>query len=175
MAYSFQIVPVLDLVRALIKASLTAQGEAPAQLPLATTTEQAAFVASDGEAGGDALPLTIIQVGTITAEEEGRSALMTLPLTVHHLRGLETGGVGAETALIRLAALATAFMNDRHLYGVTISDARTGADIPIYDACPEQILTGEDNPLQALLDLSEQSASLIAASLEVKVYWYEGQ
>lgn len=171
MAYSYQIVPALDLVRALIKANLTTQGETPTQIPLATTTAQAAFFADEEED----LPLTVIQVKTATTDDLGTSDLITLPLVIHHVRRLETNGVGTETAMARLAALAAGFKNDYRLRGVATVEGLTGADVPINRACPERLLVGEDSELQQMLDMNEQGISLVAASLELRIDWYEGE
>lgn len=167
MPYSYQIKPVLDLVRALIKANLTAQSEPPASLPLSTTLEQAVLLVTE-------LPMTVIQVKTATAEDLGNSDLITLPLEIHHVRELESAGSGAETAMVRLAAVAAALKNDFRLHGVATEAGLTGADVPIHQARPERLTVGDDNVLQQTLTMNDQSVSLVACSLEIRIDWYEG-
>lgn len=160
MAYLYQFGAVLGLVRAFVKANLTAQGETPASLPNATSAMQVMAVTGD-------YPLTVLQVGKPTFDRSGVSLSITMPVTVNHIREAEGGtGEAAITGLTRLAALATALEADYRLLSVG------GAAIPVQQVEVREILIGDDNPVQQMLDMTNQTG-LQAVALMLDVTWVE--
>lgn len=161
MPYTFQVPAVLDMVRAFVRNSLTAQEDPPTALPDAATAAQVVMQAGS-------FPSTVLKPKTLTVEDMGTSSLLTLPVEIHHIRETEPGtGSGALTCLTRLSQIAADLKNDHKMLSVG------GGDIPINNALPTHLLSGEDNPVQVQLEQSDQDVSLTAAALLIEVSWYE--
>jgi len=164
MPFTFSVLPVITRVRAAVKASFTAQGEAPLELPLTTTARQVA------EAGGD-FPLTLIQWDEVDASEDDcpvNSVRLAAAITIHHLRMPEPGtGSGAETAILRMSGLAAFMRQDYRLESV----AAAGDTFSIERVIVGKLLGGEKNPVQQMLDMNNQEQLVV--SLALTVIWQE--
>lgn len=167
MPADFHILSAVSRLRAAIKACFTAQGEVPADIPLATTSIQVA------QADGD-FPQTILQVKSAKAAFGDNCAVLsvrlTLPVVVHHIRAPEPGtGVAAETALTRLSALAAYLTANFQL-----ENLRDPSDpLLIESVTVDSLDAGDDNPVQMMLENNSQNESQVAVSLSLTVTWVE--
>ena len=164
MAYTFNILPVVAAVRAVVNAGLTRQGQIPYALPLTTTARQVS------EYPGT-LPMTLLQIKAARTDTDCpvNSVRIRLPIIVHHLRDTEPGtGSGVETALSLMMGLAAAITTDFHL-----TAGQGGANpLSIEETVVDSIDCGDDNIVQMLLDQNNQTDQ-VAVSLSLTVTWVE--
>lgn len=164
MAYAFNYSGAVAMLRAVILATLTAAGEPPAMLPLATSAEQAAAWLE-----GQALPLTVLQLANGQTEEQGRGYFHQLPVTVHHLRALESGtGIAIETAMARMQGLAVQLATDYRMLSVSIDNTPLIERVHVGG-----LQAGNDSEMQMALAQNGQANSVCAVSLPVTLTWWE--
>lgn len=161
--FRFAVTPVLDLVRASVAAALTGQSEPPWSVPLT-------FELSPWASDLSALPLTFVEVRELAVDRSAgpRSIGLQLDMSIHHVRQRAVGVAAEAECLARLGAVAAAFENDPHL-------ALNGGDtIPIHAATAEGIHVGTGSRIINQLASSGQDVGLAAASLDLRVIWFEG-
>ena len=155
---------VLGRLRASVLATLTAQGETPAEIPSCETSAQISFEPSG-------LPLTILEIKSCKISSDDcpvNSIRLCQPVIVHHLRALDPAGSASDTATARLSAIAAALFADYRLESVSVN-----SDPSIEQVSVMALARGEDNPVQMLLDQNQQGASLAAVALHVEIQWVE--
>ena len=170
MPVTFAINNVLDRLGKATVAALTAAGEAPRSLPRATTADQAAFLATD-------LPVTILETGKLTIDLTNANAAslrLMQRVTLHHIRALVPGGSAVETATARMSAVCAALYQDYRLESVSQAATLSQiADQSIEMVLLTEIMSGADNPVQQLLDMNDQSDSLVCVSVRMELHWVE--
>jgi len=164
MAVTFAVNSVLDRLGQVVIAAMTDGGETPQSLSRATTAEQSAFLAAN-------LPSTVLEVGKLTIGED-RANIGSLRfcqhVTIHHTRALSPGGSAVESATARIAAVCTALYHDYRLESVS----QTG-DQSVEMVRMTEIMSGRDNPVQQLLDRTDENDSMVVVSLALQIDWTE--
>ncbi|BDI33409.1 hypothetical protein CCAX7_54600 [Capsulimonas corticalis] len=162
MAIAFNVSGAINLFAAIIVDVLTIAGETVTALPQITSVQQVEFE-------GASLPLTVLEYGDAVSEQQGTGELISVPITVHHIRALEAGtGNAADTILARLQAIAQRVRSDYRLQSVTVMGS------PYIEGVEEiSMALGDKSEMQKMLNGTDQQESLAAASLGVVVKWFE--
>ncbi len=155
---------ILDRLTQATLAALDAQGEKPASLPRCGTAQQAALLAGD-------LPATVLLAGKLSIGEEDRNTgalRLCQPVTLYHARRLSPGGSAVETATGRLAGVGAALYRDYRLAGVSQAGDQVVEMVRIIG-----MAGGDENPVQQILDMSDENGAVICVGLELEIDWVE--